>query len=88
LKNANNVSDLRLLTSRVELLPKRRSRREKIKGKDILVYVDFSNFIGELNNILNTRIFQIDEDRYIELSKILAKIIHNIFVTLPGKLSV
>ena len=68
-------------------MPKRGSHKKRIKEKSILAYVDFSNFIGELNNILNTSIFQRDEDRYIELSKILAKIIHSIFVTLPEKLS-
>ena len=68
------------------MAPKGRTRR-RLEEREVWVYVDFSNFIGEFNNLLNTEIFRRDDERYIELSRILAKIIHNIFTSISEKLS-
>ena len=67
--------------------PREKRRRGKLEEREVFVYVDFSNFIARLNELLNTRIFQQDDERHIELSRILAKIIHNIFASIPEKLS-
>ena len=49
------------------------------------VYVDLSNFIGELRNLLKLGEFRDSEDRYIKLSEALASTVHYLFITLSNR---
>ena len=50
------------------------------------LYIDLTNFMERFNDFFGTEIFRRSDNRHIKLSKIVAQIVHNLFLSIPEKL--